>query len=117
MTAASSITSAYLACRSNKLLSCTFWCRSPTASFTTMGTKPCWQASVAVARTHPDVETPVMRSVSTPAAVSVEASEVPKKALAYCFVTTSSVSRGVSCGGKAPRGDPRSKMRSRGILR
>lgn len=82
-----------------------------------MGMKPCWQASVAVARTQPEVETPVTRSVSTPCAVSVEASDVPKKALAYCFVTTSSVGSGVSCGGKAPRGEPFSKMRSSGILR
>ena len=38
--------------------------------------------STAVARMQPDVVQPVISRVSTPAAVSVELSEVPKKALA-----------------------------------
>ena len=61
-----------------------------------MGTKPCWQASSAVARTQPLVETPVWISVSTPIEVSVEASDVPKKLEAYCLTTTISPSTGAS---------------------
>jgi hypothetical protein len=53
-------------------------------------------ASVALARTHPEVDTPAMTAVSIPAAVRVAASEVPKNAEAYCLTMTTSASPG-SC--------------------
>src|SRR5262245_42082530 len=46
----SETTSAYLACRSNKLCSCAATERSPTASRTTIGRKPFCTASTALAR-------------------------------------------------------------------
>lgn len=64
----------------------------------TNGAKPCWIASNALARTQPEVEKPVMPSVSMRSAVSVAARLVPKKAEAYCFVTTISSSRGTRSG-------------------
>jgi hypothetical protein len=50
-------------------------------------------ASTQLARRQPLVVRPVIMRVSTPHVVSVEASEVPKNALGYCFDTTSSSSR------------------------
>jgi len=47
---------------------------------------------VAVARTQPEVETPVTTMVSTPASCSNASRPVPAKPEAYCFSTT------VSCG-------------------
>jgi len=87
------MTSAYFAWRSKRFASCGAGWRSPTASRTTSGTKPCWQASTAVARTQPEVETPAIRSVSTPSACNVAASGVPKNALAYCLLITVSLAR------------------------
>ena len=63
-----------------------------------------------MARTQPLVETPVWISVSTPSVVSVEASEVPKKALGYCFEMTSSSSAGTRPFGQAPIGLPSMKL-------
>ncbi len=53
-------------------------------------------ASVAVARTQPDVDTPQTTSVSTPATASVAASDVPENADAYCLATTGSPGSGRS---------------------
>jgi hypothetical protein len=50
------MTSAYLASRSKRLLSWGPPSRSAHASRTTIGRKPCWRASRAEARTHPEVE-------------------------------------------------------------
>lgn len=88
MKSASLTTSTYLAWRSNRFASCGPGARSPQASRMTNGAKPCWIASNALARTQPEVEKPVMPSVSMRSAVSVAARLVPKKAEAYCFVTT-----------------------------
>src|SRR5262245_25477184 len=66
----SETTSAYLACRSNRLCSCAARERSPTASRTTIGRKPFCTASTALARTHPLVVHPTMLSVSTQRLVS-----------------------------------------------
>ena len=55
--------------------------------------------------------------VSMPLAVSVEASEVPKKADGYCFEMTSSPGSGFSPFGQAPSGLPTSNERSAGTLR
>jgi hypothetical protein len=43
-----------------------------------------------------------MTTVSTAAAVRVAASEVPKKADAYCFTTTTSAGPGSSAGTNSP---------------
>ena len=81
------MTSAYFACRSKRFASCGAGWRSPTASRTTSGTKPCWQASTAVARTQPEVETPATRTVSTRSARRApRRGLVPKNALAYCLL-------------------------------
>ena len=82
--ASSDTTSAYLACRSNRLWSCAATERSPTASRTTMGRKPFWHASTALARTQPLVDVPTMISVSALALTSRETRSVPKKQDAYC---------------------------------
>jgi len=58
-------TTAYLASRSCRVASCTATVQSPQASRTTSGAKPCRTASVALARTHPDVENPATTTVST----------------------------------------------------
>jgi hypothetical protein len=50
---------------------------------TTMGRKPFWQASTALARTQPLVEVPTMISVSARAVTSREIRSVPKKHEAY----------------------------------
>ena len=39
---------------------------------------------------QPDVDTPAITTVSTPSVCSVEASDVPKNADAYCLTTTTS---------------------------
>jgi nicotinamidase-related amidase len=64
---ARSTTSAYLASTSARLFSCSAGVRSAQASRTTCGRNPEFSASIAVARTHPDVETPASTTVSTPA--------------------------------------------------
>ncbi len=53
--------------------------------------KPWLMLSTQVARTQPEVVTPVRTSVSTPAAVSEAARLVPKNELGYCLVTTNLV--------------------------
>jgi hypothetical protein len=68
-------TSPYLAYMSKRLASCGALCRSPTASRTMIGMKPCEQQLTQVARAEPLVLGPVWINVSTPHAVSVEASE------------------------------------------
>jgi hypothetical protein len=78
----------YLAFISKRLASCGEGCRSPHASATTIVLKPWDMQSKQLARTQPLVESPVRMTVSILAAVSVEASDVPKNALGYCFVTT-----------------------------
>ena len=60
--------------------------------------KPWLQASTQLARTQPLVVSPVMTRVSMPQVVSVEASEVPKNALGYCFETTSSSVADIEAG-------------------
>ena len=61
---------------------------------------------------QPLVVRPVNNTLSTPSAVSVEASEVPKNALGYCFEITSSSASGTSPSGQAPIGLPATKWRS-----
>ena len=66
---------------------------------------------------HPLVLTPTTTTVSTPLACRVEASEVPKKALAYCLTTTSSSPVGATGGISSPMGpSPTSACRA-GTLR
>ncbi len=48
----------------------------PQASRTTLVVKPCDMESTQLARTQPEVVSPVRMTLSMPAAVSVEASEV-----------------------------------------
>src|SRR2546429_9853892 len=62
-----------------------------------MGRKPYCKESTTLARTQPLVVAPATSTVSTPAAVSVAARDVPKKAEAYFLMTS------VSCG---PAGGP-----------
>src|SRR4051794_27583460 len=73
--------------------------------------------STQVARTQPEVVTPVSTSVSTPALVSEAARLVPKKLLGYCLVTTYSSSRGVRPLAKACVASPSTKQESGGALR
>src|SRR5690606_37926782 len=102
-------TSAYFASMSNRLALCGSGWRSPQASAITMVRKPCDIASTQVARTQPLVETPPSNTLSMPSAVSVEASEVPKKALGYCLETISSSGRGANPSGQSPIGLPSMK--------
>jgi hypothetical protein len=98
------------------LFSCSAGVRSAQAWRTTCGRKPELSASMAVARTQPDVETPVTTTVSTPAACSVEASEVPKKAEAYCLTTTGSPGPGARVSAPQPPGASSTKQASAGTL-
>ena len=82
MASALLMTSPYFALMSKRLASCGPSWRSPTHSRMTMGRKPFCTASTADARMQPDVVQPVISTVSTPMAVRVAASEVPKKQLA-----------------------------------
>src|SRR5579871_4159516 len=86
-------TSAYFAFKSKRLCSCADRDRSPTASRTTMGRNPFWQASTAEARTQPLVVQPVMISVSTVRTLSREIRSVPKKQEAYFFTSSESPGR------------------------
>ena len=95
--------SAYLACRSATLAVWMAGVRSPQASAITMGRKPCCMASVALARTQPEVDTPAITAVSILAAVNVAASDVPKKAEAYCLTMTTSSGRGSRPATNSPR--------------
>ena len=63
--------------------------------------KPYCIASTALARTQPLVVSPQISTLSIPAAVNVAARLVPKKALAYCLVTTVSPAAGVTSAAKA----------------
>src|SRR5690606_15267134 len=99
-------TSAYFASMSNRFARWGSGWRSPQASAITAVRKPCDIASTHVARTQPLVETPVSSTLSMPSAVSVEASDVPKKALGYCFEMTSSSERGSSPFAQSPIGSP-----------
>ena len=74
-------------------------------------------ASIAVARTQPDVETPARTTVSTPAACSVVASEVPKNAEAYCLTTTTSPASGSSARSPQSPSASSAKQASAGTLR
>jgi len=97
------MTSAIFAAISNRFCSCGRASRSPQASRITNGAKPWQSASSAVARMQPEVEKPVISSVSTPAACKVEASDVPKKADGYCFDSTSSPAIGISVDGNTEK--------------
>lgn len=110
-------TSPYFALMSKRFASCGAAFRSATHSRGTIGRKPCCMASTAVARTHPLVETPVIISVSMVRAVNLAASEVPKKALAYCFVIIVSPGCGASEGIKPASGSPSTIRRKTGTLR
>ena len=63
-----------------------------------------------MARTQPLVLRPVRIRLSIPQVVSVEASEVPKKALGYCLEMTSSSAPTSSSLGQAPMGLPARKF-------
>jgi hypothetical protein len=82
-----------------------------------MTRNPCCIPSTAVARMHPLVEQPARTRVSTPSAVSIEASGVPKKALAYCFTSTTSFGKGASSGTISAARAPGTSLQSAGILR
>ncbi len=99
---ASEMTSAYFASRSNRFCS---WVRAITVA-ARLGDDERAEAVLqrverASARTQPLVEKPTTYVVSMPRARSVEASEVPKNAEAYCLATTSSPGCGAGASGKA----------------
>lgn len=71
-----------------------------------MARKPCCTASTALARMQPLVEQPIISSVSIPCATSSGASAVPKKALAYCLLSTTSSASGATAGQNAASGLP-----------
>src|SRR5277367_6760323 len=79
--------------------------------------KPWLMLSTQVARTQPEVVSPVSTSVSTPAEVKDAARLVPKKELGYCLVMINSSSRGISPSAKACVGSPATKQDSGGALR
>lgn len=110
-------TSAYLACRSNRLASCGSACWSAQASRATNGIKPCCSPSSADARIQPDAEKPTITGASTPNWQKVWASLVPWKADGYFFVTIRSFACGSSVPVNAPKGEPRSNTLNKGVLR
>jgi hypothetical protein len=63
------------------------------------------------------VLTPTSTTVSMPSEVRVDAREVPKKPLAYCFTTTTSPGSGATSGIGSPSGSPSTKWRSPRTLR
>jgi len=79
----------------------------------TIGRKPYWRASTAVARTQPEVDAPVMR-VSMPAAVRRLERPVPKKLDAKSLLRTGSVSPGAMRGSISAQRVPACKDRSAG---
>ena len=99
------------------MFSCSAGVRSAQACRTTCGRKPELSASIAVARTQPDVDTPATTTVSTPAVCSVEASEVPKNAEAYCLTTTARPAAGSSVSSPQSPGASSAKQASAGTLR
>ena len=70
-----------------------------------------------MARTQPLVVRPQITQVSTCHAVRLAAREVPKKALAYCLVTTTSPGPGARTSGSSPSGDPAWNTSRAGTLR
>ena len=81
--------------------------------------RPEFQDVVAGGRLPPLVDSPAINTVSTPSAVKVEASEVAKNALAYCFEITVSPATGSSPSANAASSGcaPSSKQARAGTLR
>src|SRR5450830_717828 len=110
-------TSPYLLSMLNRFASSGAECRSHTHSRPTMVMNPCCTASTAVARMQPLVEQPARTTVSMPWACNCEARLVPKNALAYCLLITTSDGSGNTASQKAANGLPSTMSFITGALR
>lgn len=109
-------TSAYLACKSNKLAWCAFKSLSPTQSSATIVRKLFCKESSAVARTQPLVVTPETITESTCVWFRWLAKLVSKKALANFFSISISSLLGDRASKKDVSSDPGFKIFKSGSL-
>src|SRR3712207_2987004 len=102
---------------SNRFASCGPAARSAQQSVTTNVGNPAWTESTTEARTQPDVVAPHTSTVSTRAATSIAATEVPANAEGPVFATTGSLLSRPNRGSISTHGDPGASPAREGTLR